>query len=116
MSRRHCSGCGRPDTRIDACPACRAAGRWPPGAPAPASPPSAPPGAKRSIVGWRLTWVPFGAERPTTLATALATADAGEQVAERYNRLDWQEHVGLGADALIAVPRAGAFILQPMAR
>ena len=84
MSRRHCSGCQRPDTRIDGCPVCRAAGRWPPGVPVPAGAPAPPPTVKRSIAGWRLTWVPFGPARPSVLGTSLATGDAGQQLAERY--------------------------------
>ena len=120
MTRRRCSGCGRPGTRIDGCPACRAAGRWPPPAPiSPAEPmPSAParPARRGSISHWRLTFVPFGSTPTKILDARLATAQDGERMADLYNRLDWQEHVGLGADALIAVPRAGAFILEPVAR
>ena len=117
---RRCSGCGRSGTRIDACPACRAAGRWPPQGPVvsacSALSGTSGPAPRRSTSHWTLTFVPFGPTPMRVLDGRLATAQDGEKLAEIYNRLDWHEHVGLGADALVAVPRSGAFILQPVMR
>lgn len=71
---------------------------------------------RTSTQRWMLSFVPEGAETPKVLHRHLDTAEAGCKLADTFNRLEWQEHVGLGRDGLIALGRTGSFILEPVAR
>ena len=70
----------------------------------------------RSSTTWRLTFVPRGSETPKRLDSGLPTAEVGMKIAEAFNQLDWEPHEGLGHDALLALGRTGAFVLEPVTR
>lgn len=72
---------------------------------------------KTSTIGWRLMFVPYGADQVKVLDThLLPTAEDGQRLAATYNALEWETHLALGADALIALGRRGAFVLEPVTR
>ena len=125
-----CSGCGAPNRRIDLCRACspdsprvhdaRSIARRRQTKPRREEEPDPPPlsdtPVRTSTSGWRLTFVPFGADFHQTLAARLKTADEGVQLAAMYNSLEWETHQGLGTDAMVAVGRKGSFVLKPVLR
>jgi len=57
-----------------------------------------------------------GRYEPVVLDPCLPNAVEAQRIAESYNKLDWETHVALGSDRMIALGRKGAFILEPVTR